>query len=54
MSVSPRLIYPTHFTGEQGYISDTEDTNIIRSVVQQQISKGHCFLPNDLGCSGET
>jgi len=54
VSVSPRLIYPTHFTGEQGYISDTEDTNIIRSVVQQQISKGHCFLPNDLGCSGET
>lgn len=28
-SVAPLLIYPTHYTGEDGYISDTEDSSII-------------------------
>ena len=28
-SVHPLLLFPTHFTGEEGYISDTEDTNIL-------------------------
>lgn len=28
-SVHPLLLFPTHFTGEEGYISDTEDTPII-------------------------
>ncbi len=28
-SVQPLLLYPTHYTGEEGYISDTEDSNVI-------------------------
>ncbi|KAL1516582.1 hypothetical protein ABEB36_000479 [Hypothenemus hampei] len=28
-SAAPLLIYPTHYTGEEGYISDTEDSIII-------------------------
>lgn len=28
-SVQPLLLYPTHYTGEEGYISDTEDTPTI-------------------------
>ena len=28
-SVHPLLLFPTHYTGEEGYISDTEDTKII-------------------------
>lgn len=26
LSVHPLLVHPTHYTGEAGYISDTEDT----------------------------
>lgn len=26
LSVTPLLMYPTHYTGETGYISDTEDS----------------------------
>ncbi|CRK88475.1 CLUMA_CG002249, isoform A [Clunio marinus] len=29
-SVSPLLLYPTHYTGEDGYISDTEDSKQIQ------------------------
>lgn len=29
-SVSPLLLYPTHYTGEDGYISDTEDSRPIQ------------------------
>ncbi|KAF5289156.1 hypothetical protein FQR65_LT02046 [Abscondita terminalis] len=28
-SSAPLLLYPTHYTGEHGYISDTEDSNVI-------------------------
>lgn len=28
-SVAPLLIYPTHYTGENGYISDTEDSSVL-------------------------
>lgn len=28
-SVAPLLLYPTHYTGEKGYISDTEDSVVI-------------------------
>ncbi len=28
-SVHPLLLHPTHYTGEEGYISDTEDSNVI-------------------------
>ena len=30
-SVHPLLLFPTHYTGEVGYVSDTEDTPIINS-----------------------
>lgn len=30
-SVSPLFVYPTHYTGEPGYISDTEDSVTIIS-----------------------
>ncbi|KAF4522607.1 hypothetical protein B566_EDAN003588 [Ephemera danica] len=29
LSVAPLLVFPTHYTGEPGYVSDTEDSNII-------------------------
>lgn len=28
-SVAPLLVFPTHYTGEKGYVSDTEDSVII-------------------------
>ena len=28
LSAHPLLIYPTHYTGEQGYVSDTENSTI--------------------------
>nr|XP_033329451.1 glycosyltransferase 25 family member [Megalopta genalis] len=37
LSVNPLLIHPTHYTGDQGYISDTEDSTII--VLDENISK---------------
>ncbi|KAF2901651.1 hypothetical protein ILUMI_04535 [Ignelater luminosus] len=30
-SAAPLLLYPTHYTGEKGYISDTEDSNVVRT-----------------------
>ncbi|EFN88897.1 Glycosyltransferase 25 family member [Harpegnathos saltator] len=30
LSTNPLLIHPTHYTGENGYISDTEDSKIVR------------------------
>ncbi|EZA57456.1 Glycosyltransferase 25 family member [Ooceraea biroi] len=29
LSTSPLLVYPTHYTGEDGYISDTEDSKLV-------------------------
>merc|ERR1711997_1060661 len=29
LSVHPLLVNPTHYTGEEGYISDTENTNVM-------------------------
>ena len=29
ISAEPLLVYPTHYTGEPNYVSDTEDSNII-------------------------
>lgn len=29
LSTAPLLVYPTHYTGEPGYFSDTEDSNVI-------------------------
>lgn len=32
-SGAPLLLYPTHYTGEMGYISDTEDSALVKAVV---------------------
>lgn len=34
-SAAPLLLYPLHYTGENGYISDTEDSIIIPENLQQ-------------------
>ncbi|KAG7174641.1 Glycosyltransferase 25 family member-like [Homarus americanus] len=31
-SVAPLYVFPTHYTGEEGYISDTEESSIIQDV----------------------
>ncbi|KDR07691.1 hypothetical protein L798_02745, partial [Zootermopsis nevadensis] len=31
LSASPLLLYPTHYTGEKGYVSDTEDSTVMKS-----------------------
>ncbi|XP_033222160.1 glycosyltransferase 25 family member-like isoform X2 [Belonocnema kinseyi] len=31
LSAAPLLVYPTHYTGESGYISDTEDSKVVAS-----------------------
>lgn len=36
-SVQPLLVYPTHYTGEENYISDTEDSDIALSVVKDEL-----------------
>lgn len=33
LSAAPLLLYPTHYTGEKGYISDTEDSVVIPETV---------------------
>ncbi|GAB1863997.1 Glycosyltransferase 25 family member [Camponotus japonicus] len=33
LSTNPLLIYPTHYTGEDGYISDTEDSKLMQNIV---------------------
>ncbi|KAL0280133.1 UNVERIFIED_CONTAM: hypothetical protein PYX00_001518 [Menopon gallinae] len=35
-SAAPLLLYPTHYTGEEGYISDTEDSEIIQKKPTEQ------------------
>jgi hypothetical protein len=54
VSVSPRLIHPTHYTGEEGYISDTEDTTVIHldghedAFSKEELKQGHCQVNNHL------
>lgn len=33
LSAAPLLLYPTHYTGEQGYVSDTEDSIVIPEAI---------------------
>ena len=33
LSAEPLLVYPTHYTGEPGYVTDTEDSDIADDVV---------------------
>ncbi|KAK0092406.1 hypothetical protein PV326_001516 [Microctonus aethiopoides] len=44
LSSAPLLIYPTHYTGENGYISDTENSTIIQSEIIVGISHGKIEL----------
>ncbi|XP_054709347.1 glycosyltransferase 25 family member-like [Uloborus diversus] len=36
-SAHPLLVYPTHYTGEENYVSDTEDSDIAHSVVKDEL-----------------
>lgn len=51
-SVQPLLVYPTHYTGEENYISDTEDSEIAASVTRDelwfyyQLNLCMCFVQN--------
>lgn len=29
LSAAPLLVHPTHYTGQEGYISDTEDSALV-------------------------
>ncbi|XP_066581684.1 glycosyltransferase 25 family member [Prorops nasuta] len=35
LSTDPLLIHPTHYTGEKGYISDTEDSTIVKNFSEE-------------------
>jgi len=48
-SAEPLLIYPTHYTGEIGYISDTENTPLI----QGKTSNGTASLSPSMGERGD-
>ena len=52
LSVEPLLVYPTHYTGEQGYVSDTEGTSILNLHTEPAIAddgvSGAC-QPNQSG-----
>ncbi|XP_045464720.1 glycosyltransferase 25 family member isoform X1 [Harmonia axyridis] len=37
LSVAPLLLYPTHYTGEDGYVSDTEDSKIIKRPGREEL-----------------
>lgn len=39
LSVHPLLVQPTHYTGEMGYVSDTEDTGVI-NIHEENINIG--------------
>ena len=38
-SIAPLLVYPTHYTGEAGYISDTESSEIVPDIVKNAAAK---------------
>lgn len=40
-SASPLLVFPTHYTGDEGYLSDTEQSDIINVVGNYSISHTH-------------
>ncbi|EEC15874.1 GLT25D1 protein, putative [Ixodes scapularis] len=35
-SVYPLLVYPTHYTGEENYISDTEDSVVVDALAAEE------------------
>ena len=36
MSAEPLLIYPTHYTGEEGYVTDTEDSDVVEKFLEEK------------------
>lgn len=38
-SVAPLMVYPTHYTGEAGYISDTESSEIVPDIIKNAAAK---------------
>lgn len=45
-SIAPLLVYPTHYTGEAGYISDTESSEIVPDIVKNALSNGKESKPD--------
>jgi len=39
-SIAPLLVYPTHYTGEIGYISDTESSEIVPDIIKSITENG--------------
>ncbi len=37
LSAAPLLVHPTHYTGEEGYFSDTEDTPTIAAGPREEL-----------------
>lgn len=37
--MAPLFVYPTHYTGEKGYISDTESSEIVPEIVRSASGK---------------
>ncbi|KAJ9584833.1 hypothetical protein L9F63_020830, partial [Diploptera punctata] len=55
LSAAPLLLYPTHYTGEKGYVSDTENSDRLKgsSPTTGLLSDGCRVLPSDDGeCGG--
>ncbi|XP_064539541.1 glycosyltransferase 25 family member [Drosophila montana] len=46
-SAAPMLLYPVHYTGEAGYISDTEDSQQVVEVVKQTSTSGEAQLKSN-------
>lgn len=47
LSASPLLVYPTHFTGQEGYISDTEESTIHDKVGSDDDEMDMTLIRND-------
>jgi len=55
LSVHPLLVFPTHYTGEHGYFSDTEDTSVITDMellTGKEGSSDREVVPDKGSCGG--
>ena len=55
LSVHPLLVFPTHYTGEHGYFSDTEDTSVITDMellTGKEGSSDREVVPDKGSCDG--
>lgn len=44
-SAMPLLVHPTHYTGEVGYVSDTEDSVFASNASERASSRYERYLP---------